>query len=191
VFIRNTGHYGPIDNGNAGLHWIVRLIRTSIRYLPYPYRVLDVAMNSTIFDMYNVSLSRNTFDDHFDNALITLSYEIESLLCLLELEAIRNQPHDINFTAGDQIHGCRIATGSVANRASDVQVADARSCDGEDNILIRKSVWVFRDCRNANLPRVPCLLAHRSRPSWSNGFQFECTPALQWPPALRLALRLV
>ena len=100
-------------------------------------------MNSTIFDMYNVSLSRNTFDDHFDNALITLSYEIESLLCLLELEAIRDQPLDINFTAGDQIHGCRIATGSVANRASDVQVADARSCDGEDDILIRESVWSF------------------------------------------------
>lgn len=148
-------------------------------------------MSFTIFEMYNVGLSRNTFDDYFDNALITLPYEIKSLLCLLELETIRDQPFDINFTAGDQIHGCWIATDSVANRASDVQVADARSCDGKDDILIRKSVLVFRDCRNVNSPRVPCLLAHRFRPSWSSGFQSGCMPALQWPPALRLAPRLV
>jgi hypothetical protein len=69
---------------------------------------------------------------------------------LLELEAIRDQPLDINFTAGDQIHGCWIATGSVAYRASDVQVADARSCDGKDDILIRKSASASRDGRNVN-----------------------------------------
>ena len=72
--------------------------------------------------MDNVGLSRNTFDDYLDNALITLPYEIESLLCLLEFEAIRDKAFDISFTASDQFHRCRIATSSVANRASDARM---------------------------------------------------------------------
>lgn len=84
-------------------------------------------------------LRRNTLDDHFDNTLLPLAHQLKCLLSLLKLEPVGDESFDVDFPTGDQVHRGGIATNRIADRASNVQVTDARRGNGENHILASMS----------------------------------------------------
>lgn len=92
-----------------------------------------------LFRGFGYSSSRNTLNDHFDHALLPLPHQLKSILSLLKLEPVCDEPLDIDLATGNQIHSSRVATNGIPDRAPNVQVTDTSSRDREDDVL-RESV---------------------------------------------------
>lgn len=138
----------------------------------------------------SLTLSRNTLNNDLDHALLSLPHQLKRLLGLLKLEAVRDEPLDIDLSTGDQVYGGRVAANGIPDRTANVQVTDTGGSYGKDDVL-SVSVRAFSQVGQyqlINSPHVPYRLAHRCRPSWSSGSRSGCMPRLQSLPGQRRGL---